>query len=314
MRARSGPGSWRCWTALALAAAACAVCRLQVERQPGRRWKRGQRRHGREHRRHHRWNLGRHRRRRHDPGCPRRGWHRGGHHPRQSHRRAGQPARWSCTGRSCPPPRHWPPPPPPWPATAPAHRWSSDRPPPATPGPGPSQRWQEAELHQYGPLGLQTTSAGGKDLRDQIYAWPFGARCFIEQELVSPALQAAELRQPGAAQRARAGHARVPAVLSGHRQRVRPRGRPSTPAAAGRRWRPTPDELARRKRQYAAAVAADVARRARELVDAWDPGQGQLPGPGEHRRRGRHRLSQQPGRAERPGLRAVVPGQQPPRT
>jgi uncharacterized protein len=137
--------------------------------------------------------------------------------------------------------------------------------------------WQEVDLHQYGPLGLSSTSAGGKDLRDHIYAWPLGTRCFIEQELVSQ-----RYKQPNFAAQALPnvrglGTLEYLLFYDGTDNECAP----TTPINASGSWAAlaaNPAELAKRKRDYAAVVAADVARRAQELVDAWDPAKGNFLG------------------------------------
>ena len=57
--------------------------------------------------------------------------------------------------------------------------------PPATPGSRPCGAGKRSTCTSTARWGCRPPSAGGKDLRDQIYAWPLGTRCFIEQELVA---------------------------------------------------------------------------------------------------------------------------------
>src|SRR5690606_28612400 len=45
--------------------------------------------------------------------------------------------------------------------------------------------WQRAELMQVGPTApLQYYPESGEDLRDEIYSWPFGNPCRVDQQLV----------------------------------------------------------------------------------------------------------------------------------
>ena len=133
------------------------------------------------------------------------------------------------------------------------------------------ERWQEVEVFQYGPLDLDS-EPGGKNIRDNVYSWPFAGRCAVEQELVSqryaePAFASTSLITAR-------GLAAAEYLLFHEGQ---DNGcAPSVPLNAGP-WMTlvsTPGELAKRKRQYSAVVAADVLRRARDLVDAWDPAKG----------------------------------------
>jgi predicted lipoprotein len=51
--------------------------------------------------------------------------------------------------------------------------------------------WQRAEVMQLGPA-LPRASAGGQELRDNIYAWPSVNRCHIEQHLAAEDWAAAD--------------------------------------------------------------------------------------------------------------------------
>jgi uncharacterized protein len=135
------------------------------------------------------------------------------------------------------------------------------------------ERWQEAELHQYGPLGQRSRTPGGQDLRDYIYYWPPSVRCFVEQEIVS-----ARYKQPtylGTAFISQRGLAALEYLLfytgtDNECAATVDLNKNGTWAALVA----TPDELPRRKREFAAVLAADVATRAHALVDAWEPGKG----------------------------------------
>ncbi len=49
--------------------------------------------------------------------------------------------------------------------------------------------WQHAEVFQLGPAGLMDSVAGGEDIRDDIYSWPFVNRCRVDQEIVEGAYE-----------------------------------------------------------------------------------------------------------------------------
>jgi uncharacterized protein len=127
--------------------------------------------------------------------------------------------------------------------------------------------WQVAELFAFGPAAART-SPGGRDLRDQIYAWPLFSRCLVEQELVGNGYQ-----RPDFAATAPISVRTLSAAeyLLFHDGSDNGCG-PTVAINAAGAWRAlAPAELAARKRAYAAAVTADVAARARELVRAWAP-------------------------------------------
>ena len=52
--------------------------------------------------------------------------------------------------------------------------------------------WEVAELFQFGPAAAMGVSAGGQDLRDQIYSWPTVNPCRVDQEIVEQAYEDAE--------------------------------------------------------------------------------------------------------------------------
>jgi predicted lipoprotein len=127
--------------------------------------------------------------------------------------------------------------------------------------------WQVAELFQVGPAAVRTLP-GGKELRDHIYAWPLFSRCLIEQELVAK------------------GYARPDfAIASLISVRTLSAGEyllfydgtdnacsPTVSINSAGTWQALAlDELAARKRAYAAVVTTAVLARARELVRAWTP-------------------------------------------
>ena len=140
------------------------------------------------------------------------------------------------------------------------------------------RRWQEIDLHQVRPPRAVHFST-----RRQGFARSASSRLAAGYPLLhragagGPALQAAELRDPDAAQRARAGPLEYLLFYEGTDNDCAA----AAPINASGTWAALaadPAELGRRKREYAAVVAADVARRAHELVDAWDPDKGNFLG------------------------------------
>lgn len=126
--------------------------------------------------------------------------------------------------------------------------------------------WQINEQLQFGPAAPSTTP-GGNDMRDQIDSWPLVSRCAIEEQLVSKSYESG-----------------VRSML------VNRRGMPAleyllffegddtacsdtSPIVAQGSWATlSSTERASRRRAYAAAVAADVAVWAADLVAQWEGG------------------------------------------
>jgi predicted lipoprotein len=120
--------------------------------------------------------------------------------------------------------------------------------------------WQVMDMLQYGPTGSNATVAGGKDFRDNIYAWPTFGRCAIDEALVAKSYEA----NFGALLANRRGMAAVEYLLFYEGA--------DTACTSGSGWTSlSADERAARKRAYAAAAAHDVATRAAGLDAAWDP-------------------------------------------
>jgi uncharacterized protein len=128
--------------------------------------------------------------------------------------------------------------------------------------------WQEAEQFQYGPLAPRQASPGAEDIRDNLYAWPFDSACFVEQELVSKRYEQVDFVTSSLINVRGLGTAEYLLFYAGPENHCPPT---ATINSSGSWAALAPDELAARKRRYAAVVAADVARRARDLLDAWEP-------------------------------------------
>lgn len=130
--------------------------------------------------------------------------------------------------------------------------------------------WQVVEVMQFGPAAT-SMPAGGAGLRNQIYAWPVERRCDVETQIVNRGWE-----QPGFEQSlvTRRGLAALEYLLF-HAGNDTACTDPATVAG----WAAlVPDELAARKRAYAARVAADVNARAQQLAAAWAPGGGNFAG------------------------------------
>ncbi|XXX73662.1 imelysin family protein [Sorangium sp. So ce134] len=129
--------------------------------------------------------------------------------------------------------------------------------------------WQEAEVFRFGPA-ASSVQPGGQDLRDQIYSWPLVSRCKIEEQIVSRAYA-----QPGFSSsliNARGLAAFEYLVFYGGGDNACSQF--STINASGAWAALGAGELAQRKADYAAAVAADVLTRAGALARAWAPEAG----------------------------------------
>jgi uncharacterized protein len=130
------------------------------------------------------------------------------------------------------------------------------------------QRWQESEVFQYGPLAPRQASPGAEDIRDNIYAWPYTAPCFVEQEIVAQRYNEPDFASRGLINVRGLATAEYLLFFTGSENHCPP----TVAINSGGTWAAlSPDELSLRKRKYAAVVTADVAKRARDLVDAWDP-------------------------------------------
>jgi predicted lipoprotein len=128
--------------------------------------------------------------------------------------------------------------------------------------------WQVVEVMQVGPAAPRAV-AGGADLRDNIYSWPLVNRCAIEEQVVSRGYTAETF--PTTLVNRRGLYALEYLLFYEGADTVCTTGSP----AAGSNWTAIPaEEREARKRAYAAVVAADVSRRAAQLVDAWEPAKG----------------------------------------
>ncbi len=128
--------------------------------------------------------------------------------------------------------------------------------------------WQVAEVMQVGPAGAASEGAGGRDLRDRIYAWPVFNGCRVDQETL------AKSYADSAAVAARAANIRGLAALE-HLLHA-PDDSNACPLNAelntSGAWQALGGaELAARRAAHAHALSRDLAALAATLRDAWEP-------------------------------------------
>lgn len=133
--------------------------------------------------------------------------------------------------------------------------------------------WQELEVFRLGPAASRT-APGGLGLRDQIYGWPLVNACKIDEQLVSrsyaePGFATSLINGRGLGAVERTLFYEGNANACGDFSVINANG--TWAALSG-------DELARRRRDYAAAAAALIAARATELLTAWSPSGGDFYG------------------------------------
>lgn len=127
--------------------------------------------------------------------------------------------------------------------------------------------WQTMDVLQYGPT-ASSLVLGGRDLRDNIYAWPLFGRCAVEEGLLTKTYESATF---GTSLVNRRGLAALDYLL--FYEGADSACTTGSPEVA--MWNAlSVDERAARKRGYAAAAAADVLKRAITLDEAWDAGKG----------------------------------------
>jgi predicted lipoprotein len=130
-------------------------------------------------------------------------------------------------------------------------------------------RWQELELFQFGPAAM-SSQPGGRELRNEIYAWPQFNRCLIEQLIVNKVYTASNFGEQFV--NARGLGAVEYALFYAGADNACPSSNPIN--RAGTWGALVSSGLPPAKASYARAAAADVLRHAETLVAAWDPGQG----------------------------------------
>jgi predicted lipoprotein len=128
---------------------------------------------------------------------------------------------------------------------------------------------EETEVFRFGPA-ARSTEPGGKDLRDEMYPWPLFSRCRTEEQLVDRTYAKPDFGKSIVNGRG----------LTAYEYLVFYPGTDNACAQFSvintqKTWAGLGDtELAKRKAEYAAAVADDVFAHATALLQAWDPAAG----------------------------------------
>jgi predicted lipoprotein len=130
--------------------------------------------------------------------------------------------------------------------------------------------WQVAELFQFGPA-ARPKAPGAQDFRDNIYAFPLGNRCKVEEQIVSQAYAKPDFGTATLINARGLAAAEYLLFYPGTDNACSPF---SVINGSGTWAALDPATLAERKSLYAAAVAKDVHARATGLVAAWDPAGG----------------------------------------
>jgi uncharacterized protein len=141
--------------------------------------------------------------------------------------------------------------------------------------------WQRAELFHIGPS-ARRPAPGGQNLRDDIYFFPGGNNCLVDQQIVSEmysrptfATRSANARGLGALE-----------YLLFHDGPDNACGASVSINGSGSWTALSMQELSKRRAEYANATASVVLERAAALRGAWDPAEGDFlgqlaaPGPG----------------------------------
>ncbi len=129
--------------------------------------------------------------------------------------------------------------------------------------------WQELESFRIGPA-ASSSFPGGRDLRDQIDAWPLFSRCKVDEQLVASAYAGSGF---GTSSLVNARGLATLEYLSFYGGAENGCTELSSINAQGT-WIVLGDgERAKRRADYAAVVADAALARAQELLRAWDPAQ-----------------------------------------
>lgn len=133
--------------------------------------------------------------------------------------------------------------------------------------------WSRVETMQFGPVASRAQSAGkdayqGLGIRERIYSWPLTARCRVEDQLASQAYQTQGFANVLVSSKGLFGLEYL-LFYEGSDTACLPL------TATGKAWPALgTDELARRKRAYAEAVARNVTIETEGLLALWRPDGG----------------------------------------
>jgi predicted lipoprotein len=126
--------------------------------------------------------------------------------------------------------------------------------------------WQRAEPFRFGPA-ARTPALGALDLRDEIYAFPHGDPCKVDQTLVDQSYASAEFASSLISGRGLGALEYLLFYDGGENACVA-----SSAINGDGSWAAlSADDLAQRRADYAAAAAREVRAKADALVHAWDP-------------------------------------------
>jgi predicted lipoprotein len=140
--------------------------------------------------------------------------------------------------------------------------------------------WQEAEVFNFGPAGPSGSSGtpGGQDLRNLIYSWPLQARCKVDEQTVSRFYATPGFSGPPTTSLVNGRSLAAIEYLLFYDAADNGCNQFSEINARGT-WRMIPpDELFKRKAEYASSAAEDVLASAVRLVNAWEPGKDDFRG------------------------------------
>lgn len=127
---------------------------------------------------------------------------------------------------------------------------------------------QVLEVFRFGPAARMSEEPAGRDLRDQIYAWPLGGRCNIETQLVSEAYASASFAT--SLINGRGFGALEYLLFYGASDNACP---DYSPLNSQGQWAALGEAgLRERKARYADAVASSVLSHAEALLAAWESG------------------------------------------
>jgi uncharacterized protein len=129
--------------------------------------------------------------------------------------------------------------------------------------------WQRAEPLAFGPA-ASTMSVGGQAIRDQIYIFPLASPCLVDQSIVSKGYESASF---GTSLGSARGLTAVEYLLF-HTGASNSCNSLVSINSSGSWAALSASELRARRANYAKVAAADVRARAKALLGAWAPDQG----------------------------------------